>query len=135
MSSSAPCSRQTASFSAVDAAAITRAPITFPSSTAARPTPPAAPSTSIVSPARSCATTSESGGPYSLQRTAFTRADSSSVTRAAALREILLVVFLGRVERRSGHDRGDDRPLEPAALLEPLFRRDGRRLLRGVVEE
>src|SRR6266481_7122475 len=252
MSSSAPCSRQTASFSGVDAAAITRAPMILPSSTAARPTPPAAPRTRSVSPSRRCArsfsawcevpyvirnadavtksisagiaivrlastasssanppqpvepitrsptlrrstpspsavttpatsppgangsggrnwylfwmmrtsgkltphartasttspcpavgdgnssTTSESGGPYSLQRTAFMHAHSSSVTRAAALREILLVILLGRVERRGGHDRGDDRPLEPAALLEPRFRRDGRRLLRGVVEE
>jgi len=43
------------SFSADDAQAITRAPISLPSSTAARPTPPAAPSTASVSPARNCA--------------------------------------------------------------------------------
>ena len=55
MSSSAPCSLQMASFSALDAAAMTRAPISLPSWIAARPTPPAAPSTSSVSPGFICA--------------------------------------------------------------------------------
>src|SRR6266853_2443910 len=50
MRSSAPRPRATASFSAVLAAAITRAPIALPISTAVSPTPPAAPSTSSVSP-------------------------------------------------------------------------------------
>jgi hypothetical protein len=48
--SSAPWARQNASLSAPRAAAITRAPSSLPSSTAARPTPPAAPRTSRVSP-------------------------------------------------------------------------------------
>ena len=48
--SSAPCSLQRFIFSSVDAAAITFAPMAFPSSTVARPTPPAAPRTSKVSP-------------------------------------------------------------------------------------
>ena len=51
----APCSRHNASFSSVEAAAMTAAPICAPSSTAARPTPPAAPRTSSVSPACSAA--------------------------------------------------------------------------------
>src|SRR5436190_1659288 len=53
MIASAPRSRAAASFSAVLAPAMTRAPIALPISTAVRPTPPAAPSTSSVSPARS----------------------------------------------------------------------------------
>src|SRR3954469_17405153 len=50
MTSLAPCSRQNASLSSVDAAAIPLAPSAAPSSQAATPTPPAAPSTSRVSP-------------------------------------------------------------------------------------
>ena len=42
-------------FSCVDAAAITLAPIALPSSTVAKPTPPAAPSTKRVSPSFSSA--------------------------------------------------------------------------------
>jgi hypothetical protein len=44
-----------AHFSSVDAAAITRAPIALAIWMAEVPTPPAAPSTSTVSPALSCA--------------------------------------------------------------------------------
>src|SRR3954469_18074904 len=51
MCSSAPWLRHTASFSSLDAHAITRAPSALPISIAARPTPPAAPRTSSVSPA------------------------------------------------------------------------------------
>ena len=46
----APCARANASLSSVEAQAITRAPISRPSSTAASPTPPEAPSTASVSP-------------------------------------------------------------------------------------
>ena len=46
ITSSAPCSRQIAHFSSVEAAATTRAPIALPISTAESPTPPAAPSAS-----------------------------------------------------------------------------------------
>ena len=53
MPASAPCCLQTASLSALDAQAITVAPIALPISIAASPTPPAAPSTSRVSPALS----------------------------------------------------------------------------------
>ena len=55
MVASAPCARHTASFSSLDAAAITRAPSALPISIAASPTPPAAPSTSMVSPSFSAA--------------------------------------------------------------------------------
>src|SRR6185295_3811124 len=51
MVSSAPWARHTASLSSDEAQAITRAPRILPISIAARPTPPAAPSTSSVSPA------------------------------------------------------------------------------------
>src|SRR5450830_962332 len=55
MVASAPCSRHTASFSSLDAAAMTLAPSALPISMAASPTPPAAPSTSMVSPGCSAA--------------------------------------------------------------------------------
>ena len=53
--SSAPCCLHKSIFSWVDAAAITFAPIALPSSTVARPTPPAAPRTKRVSPSLSSA--------------------------------------------------------------------------------
>ena len=54
MPSSAPCSRAKASLSPDEATAITRAPISLAISTAARPAPPAAPSTATVSPGLRC---------------------------------------------------------------------------------
>ena len=51
MVASAPIDRQSSHFSSLDAAAMTRAPTTLPIWIAAVPTPPAAPSTSSVSPA------------------------------------------------------------------------------------
>jgi len=51
MVSSAPSVRQKAHFSGVEAAAITLAPAALAICAAAEPTPPAAPSTSTVSPA------------------------------------------------------------------------------------
>src|SRR6266850_95543 len=51
MPASAPCSRQTASLSSLEAQAMTRAPSALPISIAASPTPPAAPRTRTVSPA------------------------------------------------------------------------------------
>src|SRR5437763_600101 len=76
MPASVPCSRHTASLSSLEAQAMTRAPSAFAISIAARPTPPAGPRTSSVSPGpaicgASSSMTSNSGGPYCLQRTAF----------------------------------------------------------------
>src|SRR6185369_17300695 len=55
MTASAPSRRHASSLASVDAAATTRAPSTFAISTAAEPTPPAAPRTSTVSPGRTSA--------------------------------------------------------------------------------
>jgi hypothetical protein len=55
---SAPIDLQKSHFSSLDAAAMTRAPSTLPIWIAAVPTPPAAPSTSSVSPALSWARSS-----------------------------------------------------------------------------
>src|SRR5580700_3916161 len=62
-------------------------------------------------------------------------ARSDVAGRLAPLLQVQLVVLLGRVKRRGRLDFGHDRPVQPAAGLEPVPRRDCRRfLLRGRVE-